>query len=66
MHDRIPLVDLGAQNHPLMPQFLRAAEDVAMNRGDFILGKCGRKIRGSFCGLHVGTRFAIGVSSGFL
>lgn len=62
MEKKIPLVDLAAQNHPLMAEFLRATEDV-VTRGDFILGGAVAKFEEAFADF-VGARFAVGVSSG--
>jgi len=62
MEKKIPLVDLAAQNHPLIPQFLQAAEEI-MTRGDFILGGAVTKFEEAFASF-TGTSFAVGVSSG--
>ena len=60
--DKVPFVDLAAQNHPLMAEYLRAVESV-VTRGDFILGEAVTEFENAFAHF-AGTRFAVGTSTG--
>jgi len=58
----IPLLDLAAQNHPLMPELRVAFERVAM-KGNFILGAEVESFERDVAA-YLGVKHAIGVSSG--
>jgi dTDP-4-amino-4,6-dideoxygalactose transaminase len=60
--DSIPLLDLAAQNHPLLPAFREAFERVA-TRGQFILGPEVESFERAIAD-QLGVKHAIGVSSG--
>jgi dTDP-4-amino-4,6-dideoxygalactose transaminase len=60
--ESIPLLDLAAQNHPLLPAFREAFERVA-TRGQFILGPEVESFERAIAD-HLGVKHAIGVSSG--
>jgi len=60
--DRIPMLDLEAQNGPLLPRILEAIESVA-RAGRFILGPDVDSFEKEIAA-HIGVDHAIGVSSG--
>ncbi len=60
--DAIPLLDLAAQNHPLLPAFREAFERV-VTRGQFILGPEVDAFERAIAE-YLGVQHAIGVSSG--
>ncbi len=58
----IPLLDLAAQNHPLLPAFREAFDRVA-TRGQFILGPEVEAFEQAIAA-YLGVKHAVGVSSG--
>lgn len=62
MSTNVPLLDLDAQNKPLMPE-LRAAFDRVATSGHFILGPEVDAFEKE-CATYIGAKHAIGVSSG--
>ncbi len=60
--DPIPLLDLAAQNHPLLPAFREAFERI-VTRGQFILGPDVDTFERAIAE-YLGVKHAIGVSSG--